>query len=135
MLPIEAIRDPKAIASSKEAAEFLGSFPWCGKINRGYLACWCSGVFGVFQFDVTPTKISVNNTVWIVVNSTPRACCLCDDAEDWQDALRDFISEMRRWIKSDPRNVDTATLKKYLQNLEDDWANAAPERLCQDTFW
>ena len=131
MVPIDSIRDPEAIACATEAAEFLGTFPWCGKINGGYLAWWCSGLFGVFKFAVTPTKVSVNDTVWIVVNNTPRACSVCDDAENWQDALNDFIWDMRRWMKSDPPNVDAVALKKHLQTLEDDWVKVTPD---QDTW-
>jgi hypothetical protein len=134
MVPIDTIRNREVVASATEAAEFLRTFHWCGKINRGYLAWWCPGLFGVFKFHVTPKKNSVPNTVWVVVHNTPRACSLCDDAENWQDALKDFIWEMRRWIKSGPRDVDRVALEKHLRTIEDAWVNAAPEGLSQCDF-
>jgi hypothetical protein len=67
-----------------------------------------------------------------VVNKVPRASSVCDDAENWQDALKDFILEMRRWMKSNPPNVDAVALKKHLQMIEDDYVNVTPDRLSQD---
>jgi hypothetical protein len=131
MAPIDTIGDREAVASATKAAEFLGTFLWRRKINRGYLAWWCPGLFGVFKFHITPNKKSVPDTVWVVVNNIPPACSVCDDAENWQDALKDFIWEMRRWIKSDPSDVDIVALEKHLRTLEDAWVNAAPEGLPQ----
>ena len=135
MIPIDTIRNREVVASAAEAADFLRSFPWCGKIERGYLACWRPGLFGVFRFHITPKKNSVKDIhVWVVVHETPRACSVCDEAENWKDALKDFICEMRRWIRSGPRTVDTVVLEEQLVTLDGVWIKEEREGLPQIDF-
>jgi hypothetical protein len=126
MVPLDAIRDPEIVASAEQAVDFIRSFGWCGKVHGGYLARWRSSTFAVFKFHIAPTRPSVKDTVWVVVNQSPRACSVCECAEDWQDALKDFIWEMQRWLKSDPGNIDTGGIESYLKNLRDDLLSTAP---------
>ena len=71
MVPIDSIHNRDAAASATEAAEFLKRFHRCEKINWGYLAWWCPGLFGVFRFHVAPKTTSVKDTVWVVVHNAP----------------------------------------------------------------
>ncbi len=126
MVPLDAIRDPEILVSAKQALDFVRSFHWCGKVQSGHLAQWRSGSFAVFKFQIDPARPSAMDVVWVVVNHSPRACSVCDCAEDWQDALEDFIWEMQKWLKSDPQNVDAFRIKSYLKNLRDHLLDPGP---------
>jgi hypothetical protein len=40
----------------------------------------------------------VDDTLWVVVGDSPPAFLVCDDAPDWQSALRCYVREMQRWV-------------------------------------
>ena len=98
MIAIENIRSPEVREMASEASDFLSSHQWCGEVTSGRLALAVAGVVGVFQFDFVPAAPGVDDTLWVVVGDLPPAYLVRDESPGWQEALRSYVHEMRRWV-------------------------------------
>jgi hypothetical protein len=118
LAPIEVIKDPIIAKYAQEAVEFLRTLPWCKDVQQGHLVFAIPELFAVFVIQVVPRLKVIPGTVWVVVFHEPRAYLVNDKASEWQDALDDFISEMRLWIRSRPADTSAPGLEDRLEALQ-----------------
>jgi hypothetical protein len=114
LVPIEVIKNPIIANYAQDAGELLKTLPWCKEVRHGHLAFAIPELFAVFVIQVVPRLKVIPGTVWVVVFHEPRACFVQDKASKWQDALDDFISEMRWWIRSHPADTSAPGLEDRL---------------------
>jgi len=99
MTPIAAITDPEMVDFGEEAQRFTASFVWCKEVTGGHLAQGFVGL-GVFLMELVPARIGVPTTIWVVVGREPMARSVCDSADNWRDALKHHVWQIRQWMKS-----------------------------------
>ncbi len=119
LVPIEVIKNPIIANYAQEAGELLKALPWCKEVRQGHLAFAIPELFAVFVIQVVPRLKVIPGTVWVVVFHEPRAYLVHDKANKWQDALDDFISEMRWWIRSHPADTSAPGLEDRLDALQE----------------
>jgi hypothetical protein len=100
MIPIARIKNREVCKFGKRAQTFLLSHSWCRKIEKGYLAWAIAGVIGIFLFRLKSNHRGADSTLWVVVGDIPPAYLVCDDAENWQQALEVYTYEMSRWVRA-----------------------------------
>jgi hypothetical protein len=118
---LEVIKDPIVVGYAKEAVDFLKTLPWCSEVRRGFLAFAVPRLFAVFVMQVVSRRKSIPGRVWVVIFDEPRACLVNDDALEWQDALNDFIWEMRRWVRSHSGDASALGLEGRLDALQQEF--------------
>jgi hypothetical protein len=98
--PINAIKNEEVKTLARDAENFLLSHNWCQGIAAGYLSYAVAGVLGVFLFDIFPSRTDVDNTLWVIAGDLPPAYLVTDDANTWQEALEQYVYEMRHWVEA-----------------------------------
>jgi hypothetical protein len=129
MIQVTEIKSPEVAQMAVEARQFLDSHRWCGEITAGRLGFAIAGVIGLFQFDFEATKPEIDNCLWVVVGDLPPAYLVCDDNPTWQDALRGYIREMRRWVGAVRRGEDLAKVIPVNTSPTDRHAKMLEKRL------
>ena len=82
---------------AEKAREYLASFKWCAGILESYHGVVIPGVLGVFLFKIMPARQEVDEVLWVVVGDLPPAYLVTDDASTPEEALREYVREMRAW--------------------------------------
>lgn len=116
--PIAAITDPAMLEFAHEAQRFIASFAWCGNVTGGGLVQALPGL-GVFLMELVPTRIGVPNTIWVVVSQEPLARSVCDWADDWKDALKHHVEQIRQWMKAKRAPTSLPTMPSGFDLTED----------------
>lgn len=101
-------RDVRALAARAEA--YVEGFGWCAGVRGSALGFALGGTLGVFRVELVPAGPGVDAAVWVVVGDLPPAYLACDDGDGWQDALRGYVAEMRRWVAAVHDGESTAAL-------------------------
>jgi hypothetical protein len=82
---------------AREAESYLCSFAWCQSVEKRYFGAGVGGVVGVFFFRIRPSRLGVDEWLWVIVGDLPPAYLVTDQAKTPSEALRVYIHEMRRW--------------------------------------
>lgn len=100
MIPAHRIRNPELQELAGEAHSFLSSQKWCAEIRSQHLAWGIAGVVAVFFFRISPSVSGVDEELWVVVGDIPAAYIVSPKNDGWQNALRGYVYEMRRWVRA-----------------------------------
>lgn len=52
----------------------------------------------MFYVQVTPRRSWIDDRLWIVIGDLPPAYLVCDNINDWQEALATYVEEMKKWV-------------------------------------
>lgn len=123
---ISKIQNPEVKQLADEAERFLLSHKWCDDIKEGYQSFAIAGVIGVLLFEIISSEPEVDDTLWVITGDLPPAYLVTDDAENWQEALKCYVYEMRLWVEAvkngesldDVIPVDVAPTKEHAEMLE-----------------
>ena len=85
-------------AMHKEACSYICSFKWCLDVKASYLGFGIGRVVGIFLVNITPSKASLPNWVWIVIGDLPPAYISIRCNSTPYHAIRGYIREMRKWV-------------------------------------
>jgi hypothetical protein len=102
MIKIENLPDTpipeleEVLKLSVEATEYLNSFKWCEKINKGYLCKEWGYRLCVFYFEIESTAMK---SVWIIVGDMPPAYIDIQHASSPSQALERYVVLMDDWIE------------------------------------
>lgn len=99
MTPMDAIADLEMAEFAEEAKRFTASFIWCQEVTGGRLAQGHAGL-GVFLMELVPARSGVPKAIWVVVSKEPLARSVCDWADNWKDALKHHVEQIRQWMKA-----------------------------------
>jgi hypothetical protein len=83
---------------SVEARHYLESFSWCAAILDGWFAQGVGGIFGLFLFRILPASPEIEEWLWIMNGDLPSIYLGFDQAPSVQEAFREYIEGIRRWI-------------------------------------
>ena len=87
-----------------EAVAFLRGHRWCGHVHDVQLAFAIAGVVAVARVDLEPLSARAEPRVWVIAGDLPPAYIVYEEGDTWQDALRGYVYEMRRWAEADKGN-------------------------------
>ena len=99
MKSVAEIEHPEVKAYAQRATAFVRGFRWCRDVTACTLGFAVAGILGVFRIDLVPGE-GADPTVWVVVGDLPPAYLYYEPSDSWQDALRDYVEEMRRWAQA-----------------------------------
>ena len=118
----------EVISLSKEATEYIESFPWCNKIIKGWLGKEWGYMFCVFYFEIDP-KLNSNadKYVWAIVGDIPPAYIDIKSASNVSEAMEGYIFLMEDWIEHVRNNqpvtecypIDVKPTREYAEMLYD----------------
>ena len=81
-----------------ESREFIESFDWCGKVERGWFGFGVGGIVGVFLFEIQPTMPHIDRVLWVIVGDLPPAYLVVDQSPTPYAALTTYVGLMQDWI-------------------------------------
>jgi hypothetical protein len=84
---------------ASEAKRYLQDFSWCQSILESYFGDGCGGVVAVFLFRIVPSRIDIDEWLWVVVGDIPSAYLVTDNCNSPSQALEGYIDEMTKWVK------------------------------------
>lgn len=84
----------------EEAQRYINGFDWCGGIQGSYFGAGVGGIFGVVLFGIRTCGEEVDEWLWVVVGDLPPCTWLPMIAPALSEALRRYIEERDRWIKT-----------------------------------
>jgi hypothetical protein len=96
--PAAEILDPEVRTLAARAQSYVEHFGWCQEVRACHLGFAISGVLGVFRVELEPRGAGVDPAVWVVVGDLPPAYLVFEEGDGWQDGLRSYVDEMRRWV-------------------------------------
>ncbi len=82
------------------AREFLLFYDWCREIREEYLGLYVDGIIGVFLFQISPSRVDVDEWVWVIVGDLPPAYLTCEDCPNPATALDGYIGAMSEWVEA-----------------------------------
>lgn len=83
---------------SARAQTFLSSFVWCQSIAELYFGEGIGGIFGIFFARIRPSRVDVDEFLWVIVGDFPPAYLVPDRCKTPSQAMVAYIEEMRKWI-------------------------------------
>jgi hypothetical protein len=95
---MSSLRDADVAAMASAATDFLAAQRWCGRVLSAVPVFVVEGVVGAFRCSLVPRQPDADVMVWVVVGDLPSAYLAHEPGDSWQDALRGYIGEMRRWV-------------------------------------
>lgn len=110
---------PEVLASSldtelaeylKEAREYLLYYNWCESILEEYVGLFVNRILGIFLFRIVPTRIDVDEWIWVVVGDLPPAYLTCDQCPTPVAALDGYIGAMTEWVDAAAQGKSVADL-------------------------
>jgi len=119
----------------REAKNFLLEFEWCREITCAFLGYGIGEVVGIFYFEIVPSQIDVDKSLWVIVGDLPPAYLVTDEINTPAKALKVYIELFREWVEAVksgvsvqgliPANVppsleNAASLKSRLAFLENE---------------
>ena len=109
MRTIAEIENPEVQEFAHRAIAFVRDFRWCREVTACTLGFAVAGVLGIFRVALVPGE-GADPTVWVIVGDVPPAYLWFDTADSWQDALRGYVTEMRRWTEAAATGGDVSEL-------------------------
>lgn len=111
------------LAMASEATAYISSFAWCKAIRESYFGDGYGGVVAVFFFHIEPSRLEVDEWLWVVVGDVPPAFLVIDDCKTPSQALEGYIDEMSKWVKlakqgRSSSNVIPVNVPATLENAE-----------------
>jgi hypothetical protein len=103
------IENPEVQDLAQRAIAFVRGFRWCLDVSACSLAFAVAGVLGIFRVELVPGE-GADPTVWVIVGDLPPAYLWFDTDDTWQDALRGYVEEMRRWTEAAATGGDVSEL-------------------------
>jgi hypothetical protein len=104
-VPAANIRNPEVSALVAEAVGFVRRHQWCGQVHDVQLAFAIAGVLAVVRVDLEPLTARAEPRVWVIAGDLPSAYIVYEEGDTWQDALRGYVYEMRRWGEAAQRGA------------------------------
>src|SRR5215831_10766420 len=129
MVPAAAIRNREVAAFADQARAFLLSHAWCETVTSLQLAWATAGILGVFLAEVVGSKPGVDQFLWVVVGDLPPAYLVRDDAPTWHEALRCYVTEMRKWVAAVRAGASTREVIPVNAPSTPEYANLLEARL------
>ncbi|HEY9225902.1 MAG TPA: hypothetical protein VIP11_04600 [Gemmatimonadaceae bacterium] len=93
-----SVQDADVPTLTAAAERFLGSQPWCARVQSVTPVFAIAGVIGVFRCTLIPRSPDADVTVWVVVGDLPPAYLVHEPGDSWQDALSGYVTEMTHWV-------------------------------------
>lgn len=98
MLTLDEIQKPEVKTLAEKAVSFVQRHSWCAEVVSGQVGFAIPDKLGVFLLELTPAGPEAERQLWVVVGDVPPAYLVCDEAPDWQQALKRYTEEMSRWV-------------------------------------
>ena len=92
-----------------DSVTFLRRHRWCGQVHDVQLAFAIAGVLSVARVDLEPLTATAEPRVWVIAGDLPPAY-IVHEGDNWQDALRGYVYEMRRWVEAAERGAPVGDL-------------------------
>jgi hypothetical protein len=81
-----------------EARTYLEGQPWCRRIAELRFGDGIGGVLAVFLAKVVPTRVGVDEWLWVVVGDIPPLYLVTDDIGTPREALEAYVEWRRAWV-------------------------------------
>jgi hypothetical protein len=95
----EGARDTMLLQQmSREAEEYLRSYPWCDDVQASFFGGGVGGIFAVFLFRISSAQPDACAWNWIVVGDVPFALIPLDDADSPVRALEIYLRKISKWV-------------------------------------
>jgi hypothetical protein len=92
--------DTKLLRVMASGAEnYLRSFPWCKSIREVYFGDGYGGVVAVFLFHIEPTRMDVDEWLWVISCDVSPAYLVTDSCKTPSQALEGYIEEVSKWMQ------------------------------------
>jgi hypothetical protein len=111
------------------AEEWLRAFKWCQGIKRAFWGVGFPPKVAVCLFEIEPSRPAVDSWLWTVAGDLPPAYLVTDNAPNPEGALRQYVTEMRRWINAVRSGNDLAGVIPVNAEPTEQWAGALAARL------
>jgi hypothetical protein len=85
-------------ALAKRAESYLLSHSWCVGVQKQFTALAFPRVFGLFLFQIVPSRTDVDQWLWVLTGDIPPAYLVTDDATDPQSAIELYEDLMQEWV-------------------------------------
>ena len=100
MIPVDQLQNLKLIEYAQRVTPFLQKLGYWSSIDSIVLAWGVSDIVAVFFVQVTPKRLEIDDRIWVVVGDLPPAYFVCDNINDWQEALGAYVDEMGKWVEA-----------------------------------
>lgn len=80
-----------------EARSYLGTFPWCTRIEEEFFGFGVGGIVAVFFFRIQPVG-ATDSWLWVIAGDLPSAYVVTDQATTPVRALEIYCDLMEDWI-------------------------------------
>jgi len=93
----EDIRLLRIMAAGAE--NYVRCFRWCKKIREIYFGDGYGGSVAVFLFRIEPSRVDVDEWIWVVFGDVPPAYLVTDTSKTPSQALERYIEEVSKWVE------------------------------------
>jgi len=83
---------------ASDSRKYLESFTWSGRVGRGWFGLGVGRVFGVFLFEIEPSRHDIDRLLWVIVGDLPPAYLVVDESPTARAALANYVGLMQEWI-------------------------------------
>ena len=94
----------------QEAVEFLELYDWCSEIKESFIGILYSGIVAVFLFRIVPSRMDVDQWIWVIVGDLPPAYLTTDECPNPATALDGYIGAMLEWVDAAQKGKSVAEL-------------------------
>ncbi len=89
------------------AEHYLRHFPWCKKIRDAYFGNGCGGIVAVFLFHIAPSRVDVDEWLWVIFGDLPPAYLVIDECKTPSQTLEKYIQEVSKWARLAKQRVSS----------------------------
>jgi len=82
-----------------DANRYISAFPWCKTVLDSYFGGGVGGIFAVFFFHISASRIDVDAWIWVMVGDIPSAYLPLSDCGSPAEAFRAYVRGMSNWVE------------------------------------
>lgn len=86
------------IELSNQAIAFVESKPWCNKVINGWLSRGRGYMFGLFYFQIKPSRPDIPGYHWVIVGDLPPAYLDVEFCPTASSAIEGYVCELQEWV-------------------------------------
>jgi len=116
-------------AMAVEAEDYSVSFAWCEAVLQRYFGAGVGGIVGVCFFGIRPTRLGIDQWLWVVVGDLPSACFVVDQCKTPAQVLNLYISHVKQWIEFARNGKDSSDLIPLSVPPTPEWAEQLAPRI------